>query len=252
VLDSVKDAIEELITDDFSSEIELILSGRRILYPRVKNVVCDTLKQQGFTFDEWDYNGVERDEVVKTAVVRGACWYAMNSKYVELRHDTVTSTFGYTDQVDQKVKFVPVIEKNTPFDENGEAIEQVAPCDPTINTIKFVQMLGSNYDEIYDNRENLHKMAELTQISSAQIRGDIRSIEIKVDSNNNFSYKIDVKGESRPIEGSCCAADVDITDTNSEAYAFAALSSLEDQSVTKSDEQTNQKPNQKVTPKKRF
>ena len=236
VLDCVEDAIKELVTDGFSSEIVLILSGRSILYPRIKEKVEHALSTQGFTVSEWNYNGVSnKEEIVKTAVVRGACWYAMNSKYVELRHDSVTSTFGYTDQINQEVKYVPVIDKNTSFDENGEVERTVVPKDPTINTIKFVQMLGSNFDEIYNSPELLHKMAELTQVSQSHIRGNVKSIKIKVDSNNNFSYEINVAGEPRPISGTCKATDADITDTNSEAYAFAALSSLEDELVSQND-----------------
>lgn len=238
VMDCVCDAINELVTDRFSSDVELIMSGRSILYPGIKNMVLNTLKKSGYNVNEWDYNGVkDRSEIVKTAVVRGACWYAMFSKYVELRHDTVTSTFGFMDQVDGKVKFNSVIAKNLPFDENGEIESTIEPTDPTIDTIKFVQMLGSNYDEIYSKPALMHKMAELTQVPQTVIRGEIRSIKIKIDSNNNFSYEIKVAGEPLPICGTCVASDADITDTNSEAYAFAALSSLEDE--TTSENETN-------------
>lgn len=236
VHDCVKDAINELLNDRFSTNVELILSGRSVLYPGIKETVVKTLSDAGFAIAEWDYNGAtNKEEVVKTAVVRGACWYAMNSKYVDLRHDTVTSTFGYTDMVDGAVKFIPVIEKNSLFDENGEVSSMVEPQDPTISTVKFLQMLGSNFDEIYNSPELLHKMAELTQIPQSQIHGNIKSIKIKVDSNNNFSYEISIAGESRPITGTCKASDADITDTNSEAYAFAALASLDDETVSEND-----------------
>ncbi len=236
VIDCVQDAIKELITDRFSSEVILILSGRSILYPGIKDVVLKSLEKSGYSVDEWDYNGVaNKSEIVKTAVVRGACWYAMNSKYVELRHDTVTSTFGFMDQVDGKVKFNPVIDKNLPFDDKGEIENSVEPMDPTIDTVKFVQMLGTNFDEIYSNPALMHKMAELTQIPQTMIQGEIKTIKIKIDSNNNFSYEINVAGEPQPISDVCKATDADITDTNSEAYAFAALSTLEDETTSESD-----------------
>lgn len=236
VHDCVKDAINELVNDRFSPNIELILSGRSVLYPGIKSTVVDTLSDNRFTVDEWDYNGTpNKEEVVKTAVVRGACWYAMNSKYVDLRHDSVTSTFGYTDMVDGEVKFIPIIEKNSMFDENGEVSSWVEPQDPTISTVKFVQMLGSNFDEIYNSPELLHKMAELTQVPQSQIHGNIKTIKIKVDSNNNFNYEITIASEAHPITGTCKASDADITDTNSEAYAFAALASLDDETVNEND-----------------
>ena len=230
VMTSVKDAIKELASGCVLGDVVLILSGRSVLYPRIASIVQDTLKGQSHSVSLWKYDGANEpsQEVVKTAVVRGACWYGMFAKYVRLRHDSVTSTFGYTDMVNQKVKFVPVIPKNTKFDEDGEAEGIAQPMDPTINTIKFLQMLGSDFDAIYNNPEVRHKMAELTQVSSADIRGTVRTIKMKVDSNGNFSYEINVAGESEPITGTCNAVDADITDTNSEAYAFAALSSLDD------------------------
>lgn len=236
VMNCVEDAVKELITDRFTSNVLLILSGRSILYPGIKEMVQKTLKTSGHSIEEWDYNGVtDKSEIVKTAVVRGACWYAMNSKYVELRHDSVTSTFGFMDQVNGEVTFNSVIEKNQRFDENGEIEYSSEPTDPTIDTVKFVQMLGSNFDEIYRNKDLQHKMAELTQVPQSAIRGEIKSIKIKIDSNNNFSYKIKVAGEPNPICGTCVASDADITDTNSEAYAFAALSSLEDETTSENE-----------------
>lgn len=236
VMNCVKDAVKELITENFTSDVLLILSGRSILYPGIKEMVQKTLKMSGYSIEEWDYNGVtDKSEIVKTAVVRGACWYAMNSKYVELRHDSVTSTFGFMDQLNGEVVFNSVIKKNQQFDKNGEIEYSSEPMDPTIDTVKFVQMLGSNYDEIYRNKDLQHKMAELTQVPQSVIRGEIKSIKIKIDSNNNFSYEIEVAGETRPICGTCVASDADITDTNSEAYAFAALSSLEDETTSENE-----------------
>lgn len=251
VFDCVKDAVEELITDRFSSEIILIPSGRSILFPGIKDAVIDTLTTSGFEVKEWDYNKSENlQEIVKTAVVRGACWYAMHSKYIELRHDSVTSTFGYIDQVNNEVKFIPVIEKNTDLDDYGQTENVVAPMDPTISSIKFVQMLGSNYDEIYRSEELLHKMAELTQIPPSQISGTVKSIKIKVDSNNNFNYEINVAGENEPISGTCKMSDVDITDKNSEAYAFAALSTLDDELTSENDALKNKTMNSRSHLKK--
>lgn len=242
VMTSVRDAIKELVSDLRINDVELILSGRSVLYPRIKKMVVDTLLSSKCQVSEWSYNGSKEnsDEAVKTAVVRGACWYGMFSKYVRLRHDTVTSTFGYTDMVNQRIKFIPVISKNTKFNENGEAENIVKPMDPTINTVKFIQMLGAEYDAIYNNPEALHKMAELTQVSSADIRGTVRTIKIKVDANGNFSYEISVTGETEPLTGTCNTVDADITDTNSDAYSFAALSTLDD----KYDNFTNNVPEQ--------
>lgn len=230
VMECVEDAVKELHTDKFTSDILLILSGRSVLYPGIKDRVIQTLQGRGCNVEEWDYNGIkDKSEIVKTAVVRGACWYAMNSKYVEMRHDTVTSTFGFMDQVNNEVKFIPVISKDTKFDENGEIENTIKPTDPTIGTVKFIQMLGAEFDKIYKDKNLQHKKVELTQVPQTDIRGQIKSIKIKVDSNNNFSYEILVAGDTKPICGTCVASNADITDTNSEAYTFAALSSPDEE-----------------------
>ncbi|MBD5358828.1 MAG: hypothetical protein HDR88_17875 [Bacteroides sp.] len=233
VINSVEDSVKELVSGITISDVELILSGRSVLYPRIKKTVRDTLKKYKFNVNPWNYKGgIDSDQdVVKTAVVRGACWYGMFSKYINLRHDIVTSTFGYTDTVDGTTKFIPVVSKNTNFNDNGEAEGEVEPIDPTTINVKFLQMLGSDYDEILKNKIH-HKKAELTQVYSSEISGSVKSIKVKIDSNGNFSYEINVLGESVPLTGTCNTIDVDITDTNSEAYAFAAMATLDDNTVS--------------------
>ncbi|MDE7386937.1 MAG: hypothetical protein K2N28_07335 [Muribaculaceae bacterium] len=252
VLTSVTDAVVELTKDADFKEVELIISGRSILYPGIRKLVIETLKRAGRNVHQWNYGGSMEDKeiAVKTAVVRGACWYGMFSKYVQLRHDTVTSTFGYTDMVDRKIQYIPVVRKNTKFDENGIAEAEVEPMDPTINTVKFIQMLGSNFNEIYTT-PIWHKMAELTQVPQSQITGTVRAIKVRIDAIGNFSYEISVAGLPKPLTGTCAIVDADITDSNSKAYAFAAMatpitntaSSSENYSVSHSKETDNSSVN---------
>lgn len=233
VIESITDAIDELLHDVSKSNIELILSGRSVLYPGIGKTVVDAVKKRATSVSEWDYGGSREahDEAVKTAVVRGACWYAMFSRFVTLRHDKLTSTFGYMDMENNKSKFRAALTKNTPFDEDGALEAEVNPLYPLINNIAFVQMLGRSHDEIYNN-EIFHKMNDLAQVTSAQLTGHVQSVKIRVDYNNNFTYEVRVAGETEPIKGSCAAADTDITDRNSEAYSFAALASLDDNQAT--------------------
>ena len=229
VIESVFDAIEELLRNMNLADVELILSGRSVLYPGISEAVIGAVKKKSAHVSEWKYDGSPegRDEAVKTAVVRGACWYAMFSRFVSLRHDKLTSTFGYMDMLNNESHFVPVLSKNAPFDEDGALEAEVQPLYPLLTNLSFIQMLGHDYDEIFKNNV-LHKMNDLAQVTSAELAGQVQSVKIRVDYNNNFYYEIKVAGETRPVEGSCAAADTDICDKNSEAYAFAALASLED------------------------
>ena len=229
VINSVKDAVAELLYDVNVSDVELILSGRSVLYPGIKESVVRSIKEKTSKVNEWNYEGsVEsREEAVKTAVVRGACWYAMFSRFVALRHDKLTSTFGFMDMVRNESHYVPVLSRNTPFGEDGAVEAEAQPSFALLNNVTFLQMLGHDYDTIF-GKEIFHKMNELALVTSSEIDGQIQSVKIRVDYNNNFTYEIRVAGKTKPICGGCAAADSEITDRNSEAYSFAALASLDD------------------------
>lgn len=241
VMSSVGDAVDELLHGMENMDVVLIFSGRSVLYPGVKETVFRAVSRNHKNVMEWNYEGAResREEAVKTAVVRGACWYAMFSRFVKLTHNKVTSTFGYIDMVGNVSKFVPVIPKNTLFEEDGSVEREVAPMYPPLSVIEFIQMLGHNYDTIFNDKIQ-HKMNQLYQITPGRITGNVQSIKVRVDYNNNFSFEVYVAGESEPIVKELEAADTDICDRNSEAYSFAALSSLDDNKeiAGKADEST--------------
>lgn len=238
VLNNVRDAIDELLSSIKGSSIELIFSGRSTLYPGIQETVISEIVSDKFkcTCNVWDgFNnhktGKLNDQKVKTAVVLGACWYAMFSKYITMRHDIVTSTFGYVDMVHNKSKFIPVIKRNTPFDEEqGRYVAApVKPEDSTLANVEFIQMMGSDYDKIYE-QDIRHKMSRLVTVPPQEIRQMIKTISIEVDKLNNFTYTINMAGNDI-IRKTIEASDVDILDENSEAYAFAAITSIDEVSV---------------------
>lgn len=228
VLDKVRDAVMELMNNTISnSEIELIFSGRSTLYPGIEEAVLREIrnKKYGCTckgrWDGFDNNGILDAEKVKTAVVKGACWYALWSGRVNLKHDLVTSTFGYIDMVDNERTFVPVVERNMHFESNGKKKVTVDVKDPELSNVKFIQMLGGNYTDII-KKSIKYKMNPYPEVTANDIKGRIEKIQIEVDDKNNFSYQIVIAGQE-PVKGHYEAADTDILDENSEAYAFAAI-----------------------------
>lgn len=125
VFDKVQDAVMELMNNTIcNSEIELILSGRSTLYPGIEKSVLEEIKNSKYNCtcsDRW--HGFDKEgttildaDKVKTAVVEGACWYALWSGRINMRHDLVTSTFGYIDMVNDQATFIPVVKKNMNFD----------------------------------------------------------------------------------------------------------------------------------------
>lgn len=250
VLDNVKDAVKELLISLPSSNknLELIMSGRSVLYPGIKESVISAIGESGFQCDKpWDgFNDNDGNfdaQQVKSAVAVGACWYAMYSNRINIQHNQVTSTFGYIDIVNMKQKFIPIITRENQFDETGSVAGHAEPKDPKLNHIKFIQMLGSNYDEILNN-EIRHKMNLLDVVYQTEITSMIDEIKIALDDKGNFSYEIQVAGKSEPITIDSNPhsrltgrlVKMEITDENSPAYLFATLNALEEDENLKSDD----------------
>lgn len=230
VLSKVKDAVFELMNKTIAnSQIELIFSGRSTLFPGIQETVLGEINSDKYGckcadrwhgFDKESENVLDADKV-KTAVVEGACWYAMWSGQIVMKHDIVTSTFGYIDMVNNAAKFIPVIKKNEAFESNGRKKATVPVQDPTLKNVRFIQMLGTNYDDILI-KDIKYKKNEIVQVTGNEIDGVVEGVTIAVDDKNNFSYQVDIAGH-KPLKGFYEAADTDIKDENSEAYIFAAI-----------------------------
>ena len=232
VFDKVQDAVMELMNNTIcNSEIELILSGRSTLYPGIEKSVLEEIKNSKYNCtcsDRW--HGFDKEgttildaDKVKTAVVEGACWYALWSGRINMRHDLVTSTFGYIDMVNDQATFIPVVKKNMNFDQNGKKKVIVDIKDPELKNVKFIQMLGTNYSEIL-KKDIKYKKNPLVEVTANDINGVLEKVQIEVDDKNNFAYQLKIAGH-KTLTGHYEAADTDIMDENSKAYAFAAIRS---------------------------
>ena len=247
VLDKVAEAVAELINgldeDVNNCPVELILSGRSTLYPGVKDSVLSEINRSGKyrCQQEWDgFNDADGEldaDKVKTCVANGACWYAMFSKFITMRHDIVTSTFGYLDIINDRTRFVPLIERNSQFDENGTCRpdRKLKPSEG-LSYVEFLQLFGSNYDEIID-KDIKYKKTVLAKVMPQEIISRINAISIEVDNKDNFSYAIDIAGLTEPLTGNSTAKNADINDENSEAYVFATLQPDNDKKPAESNNQ---------------
>lgn len=244
VYSKVIDAVQELLCHLPKQDFELIFSGRSSLYPHVQTFVKNTISGMGFSQgQEWDgfnaKDGYLDAEAVKTAVAQGACWYAVNNYMIRLDHDVITSTFGYIDQVAGEPKFVPVIKSTERFEDSRKE-NAVAPIFKSLVVVRFVQMLGSDYDKILTefssaNGENKHKMNELDVIPASIVNGSVQKIKIKIDDKNNFTYEVETSANmitpesnrySRLVGHSDSVVQTEIKDENNESYTFAALVSV--------------------------
>lgn len=225
VMNQVDDAVNELLSllsANESKNLELIFSGRSVLYPRVKETVKARIAQYNYQVNEWDglkVNGVESAELVKTAVAKGACWFGMYNSTIRLDHSILTTTLGYIDEQGGEQTFVPLLKAGSHFDRNGELkSESVQPIFAHLGHVEFVQMMGVDYDRIW--REGLsHKYSILAQVRRNQIIGDVQSIKIEA----NDCCEVECKVKHNPGEINVKSGDMrlDITNDNSRAYIFA-------------------------------
>ncbi len=237
VLEYVNDAVSNLLsTVKGYTNVVLIMSGRSVLYPGVRDNVGNALKSSFKNIEVWDgffnEDGTPNADMVKTAVAVGACWYAMYSNRINMRHNLVTTSFGYIDYVNNKETFVPVIERNMRYDANGTCCRIVEAKSDQLRSVEFVQMLGMNYDEIY-SQEIKHKMNKLDTIYQKDISPNVASVKIIVDDKNNFSYAVEtgtvtVTPENNSLSRLASGAvKTQIDMENSPAYVFATLNILE-------------------------
>lgn len=84
-------------------------------------------------------------------------------------------------------------------------------------------MLGTNYSEIL-KKDIKYKKNPLVEVTANDINGVLEKVQIEVDDKNNFAYQLKIAGH-KTLTGHYEAADTDIMDENSKAYAFAAIRS---------------------------
>lgn len=245
VFSSVENAITELISTISANSIDIIFSGRTSLYPGIRQIVIESIKSKyGIDCTIWD--GLEKsdtsksaDEVVKTAVATGACWYAMFSNMIKLNHNIVTSTFGYVDLKNGKSTFIPLINRGAELDSSGNLTSDSNKkvLTPNLPNVRILQMLTSKHEYVMnglnsanksENDKVKHLVNQLVHLTSEEIHSEIKGVVVSVDDKNNFTYEVKLAGE-KALTGVGTINDADIKTENSDAYAFSAMPCTEDE-----------------------
>ncbi|MBR5105996.1 MAG: hypothetical protein IKU93_06130, partial [Alistipes sp.] len=243
VLSQVGDAIEELLMAlpaNESRNLELIFSGRSVLYPRVKSSVLTKIMNYKYVVNEWDglkVNGIEDAELVKTAVAKGACWFGMYNSQIRLDHSILTTTLGYIDARNAKETFVPLLTSGTHFDGGKLRSEAVSPIYANLSDVRFVQMMGADYDNIW-HRQQSHKFSLIARVRQNQITSAIKTISMGANDCGEVDYEIELMTLQKIEQALDGAMRLDITDDNSPAYIFA---------TTNTNVETAAKGEEKVT-----
>lgn len=227
VISQVCDAVDELIKmlpTNESKNLEMIFSGRSVLYPYIKHNVYKVIKENNYEINEWDglkENGVESPELLKTAVAKGACWFAMYSSRIRLDHGILTTTIGYIDNKAAQDEFVPLLTAGTHFKDGELQSDKRPPIYANLSNVRFVQMMGADYNTIW--RKGLsHKYSLLANITQREIIGNIEYISAVANDCGEVTctYKLMMEPNER-VQNLIGAMRLDVTDDNSGAYIFA-------------------------------
>ena len=244
VYDKVADSVHELF-ESMSSEhkhlpVELIFGGRSTLFPYIRETVQRSLPS-GTSFEVWkgfEVDGVLDADAVKTAVATGACWYANFSQHITIKHNIITTAFGYLDHNGGKEVFVPMIKAGDEF--TSDVIKETrTPYSPDLlQEVTFVQMQGADHAKILEDfrtsSENKHKMNILDKVSPESV---VNKIQISLDERFNFSYEIDTASDVEELTPDTYpqsrlrlgnGVKTEISDENNESYMFAAISTKEE------------------------
>lgn len=226
VLSQVGDAINELLMTlpaNESKNLELIFSGRSVLYPRVKHTVRTVINNHKYVVNEWDglkVNGIEDSELVKTAVAKGACWFGMYNSQIRLDHSILTTTLGYIDNRNARETFVPLLTSGTHFEGGKLVSEAVRPIFAHLRDVRFVQMMGADHDYIWHNNLS-HKFSLIDRVRQNQLTAAINTISMHANDCGEVGYDIRLMTRQSIQENLNDAMRLDITDDNSSAYIFA-------------------------------
>lgn len=257
VYDKVADSVHELFAS-MSQEhrhlpVELIFGGRSTLFPYIRETVQQSLPSST-PFEVWrgfEVGGILNADAVKTAVATGACWYANFSQHITIKHNIITTAFGYLDHIEGKEVFVPMIKAGDEFTSDTIKVTTTPYSPDLLQEVTFVQMQGADHAKILEDfrtsSENKHKMNILDKVNPESI---VNKIQISLDERFNFGYEIDTASDVEEITPENYslsrlrlgnAVKTEIADENNDSYMFAAISSKEEI-----------KSEQKTMPKRRF
>lgn len=240
VADSVRELYASMNPEHKNLPVELIFSGRSTLFPFIRETVQNSLPPST-TYEVWrgfEKDGVLDADAVKTAVATGACWYANFSQHITIKHNIITTAFGYLDHKDNEEIFIPMIKAGEEFTSEIITRNEHPNAPDLLQEITFVQMQGADHAKILkdfrSSSESKHKMNILDKVGVASVVNDIK---ITLDERFNFGYEVDTASDVEEITQDNYplsrlrlgnAVKTEISDENNDSYMFAAISSREE------------------------
>lgn len=220
-IDSIcKDVMTICQSNNVTSLDTVIMSGRSSHFPKVSEIVKETIKKSGYDAKIWRMKLVES----KSAVAKGACYYGIQNANFILKNRTVNGAFGVIQTLGagQNPEFHRLVSDGATFDENGvtSGTKQITSSQDFSwdgRTVKFCQVMGVNPEEVINKRQK-HKYTEVATILADPYA--IKSVRIDITEKDKVYCSVtDVNGNvNQPIEST--VNDADIMTSNDEQYTF--------------------------------
>lgn len=224
VWDNINSIVEDVVTICKQKEIlnldTVIMSGRSSHFPRVKELVEAGIKKSGYKPNLLLLSLEES----KSAVAKGACYYGIQNRLINLHNRTTNGVFGVIQHTDIKepAVFHKLIDEGREFDSKGEVngsmgIVKHQGFDLDGKKIQFCQVMGVNPNQIIANNEK-HKYTLIATLYARPFA--VKSIQMSVDNKDKIICSVtDVNDDVLPYVQST-VNDEDIMTNNDEQYTF--------------------------------
>lgn len=206
----------------------VIFSGRSCMFPLIKEKVRITLgevKNQNSRIDSTFINPVyitlDKNEL-KTAVVKGACWYGIHKDAVKLSPLKVNSTFGAkrTKSANKKdIEFYPLVSIGAKYDTVSAVAEGAKEVKDKFqhdgSHVNFYQVMGKDALNILQKDEK-HKYS---RISSIQIDSRTLKLGTTVSASDKVECSV-ITTNGEELTKSNLVVDQEVAEANEEHYTW--------------------------------
>ena len=231
VYNSIREAVSDVIGLSYKDGgyiDTVIFSGRSCLFPLIKETVKSILRgvKNASNPDQKIkpvFISLNNNEL-KTAVVKGACWYGIHNNSVNLSPLRVNSTYGVKRKKSanpKDISFHKLIPIGKEFNKDSEGaflngVESISDdFIPDVQFVHFYQVMGQDALQILKNDEK-HKFSK---ISSLKIDSRTQKIGVEVYSSDKVDCIV-WKENGETIQDQKKVNDQEIGDANEEHYTW--------------------------------
>lgn len=217
VAEAVKDTLA-LSKKGSDTKYTLLFSGRSILFPLIKDTIRNNVSKkinQEIALDESE---------LKTAVVKGACWYAVNRQAIQLSSLRTHTNIGFKRTISADtthLQFYNLIEAGTPFKEDeaglfcSNSVEIQNAFRHDSQHINFYQVMGNNPQEVIV-KDQKHKYAKVHQV---ELQTETKEVAIQLRGDDLIEYDITLLNGTK-IAKEKKMEEMELVDANEEHYTW--------------------------------